>query len=349
MNKIENLLLENIQQGIILLNSKLSIIYINQEAESLIGLSENQLRKLEINKIFNNVIANQITLCCKEKKTKLLREINFVTRLKVPKDVTIYINPIFRNDKDEVDCLLIQLFDLEGTNILNQKSKLDDEEKIMSQLFHGLAHEIKNPLASIKGAAQIIRDEADEKSDISECSEIIVNESERLSKLVNTFKYLQPSNKDSFERVNINESISYSIDICNKDIKKNKIPIFFEPSPDFPSFLGNKDLAIIVFINIIKNAYDSIKNDGDIKIIIKSDKGYKINKKNFVIIEIIDSGDGIKTENLKNLFKPFFTTKKQGQGIGLFVSQKIINKFGGYIEAKSDKKNTTFSIFLPEY
>jgi len=68
MNKIENLLLENIQQGIMLFNSKLSIIYINQEAESLIGLSENQLRKLEINKIFNNVIADQITLCCKEKK-----------------------------------------------------------------------------------------------------------------------------------------------------------------------------------------------------------------------------------------------------------------------------------------
>ena len=62
MNKIENLLLENIQQGIIVLNSKLSIIYINQEAESLIGLSENQLRKLKINKIFNNIIADQITL-----------------------------------------------------------------------------------------------------------------------------------------------------------------------------------------------------------------------------------------------------------------------------------------------
>ena len=74
----------------------------------------------------------------------------------------------------------------------------------------------------------------------------------------------------------------------------------------------------------------------------------KLNKKNFLVIEVIDNGIGIKESNLKDLFKPFFSTKKDGQGIGLFVSQKIINKFDGYIEATSNDGKTVFTIYLPE-
>ena len=73
-----------------------------------------------------------------------------------------------------------------------------------------------------------------------------------------------------------------------------------------------------------------------------------MNKKNFIIIEIIDNGKGINESDIKKLFKPFFTTKKSGQGIGLFISQKIINKFDGYIEAKCINKETIFTVYLPE-
>ena len=130
-----------------------------------------------------------------------MRDIFLVDKFSNEINVHIFINPnILTNDKKiEFEYVLIQLFNLEGRNVLYKQNKFDDEEKIMSQLFHGLAHEIKNPLAGIKGAAQIINSDNVEKNEIIECSKIIESESERLSKLVNTFKYLQPSNKESFE------------------------------------------------------------------------------------------------------------------------------------------------------
>ena len=176
--------------------------------------------------------------------------------------------------KTEFEFVLIQLFNLEGRNVLYKQNKFDDEEKIMSQLFHGLAHEIKNPLAGIKGAAQIINSTNVKKDEIIECSKIIESESERLSKLVNTFKYLQPSNKESFEIVNIGEAIKDSIKICELDNKNKSISLTFETFTESLNIKANKELLKIVFINLIKNAYDSIPNEGNITVITKINKKY---------------------------------------------------------------------------
>ena len=349
-NLFENLALENILEGLLLCDKNLNLKYINQEAQSLIGYSENQIKKMEFKNVFGEKIFDEIILCIKSQSPKILRDIFLIDKFSNEINVHIFINPtIFvSNKKTEFEYVLIQLFNLEGRNVLYKQNKFDDEEKIMSQLFHGLAHEIKNPLAGIKGAAQIINSNNVKKDEIIECSKIIESESERLSKLVNTFKYLQPSNKESFEIVDISEAIKDSIKICELDSKNKNISLSYETFTESLNIKANKELLKIVFINLIKNAYDSIHKKGSIIVRTKINKKYKLNKKNFIIIEIIDNGKGISESDIKKLFKPFYTTKKSGQGIGLFISQKIINKFNGYIEAVCINKQTIFTVYLPE-
>ena len=349
-NLFENLALENILEGLLLCDKDLNLKYINQEAQSLIGYSEKQIKKMDFKNVFGEKIFDEIILCIKNQSPKILRDIFLLDKFSNEINVHIFINPnILTNDKKiEFEYVLIQLFNLEGRNVLYKQNKFDDEEKIMSQLFHGLAHEIKNPLAGIKGAAQIINSDNVEKNEIIECSKIIESESERLSKLVNTFKYLQPSNKESFEIIDIGEVIKDSIKVCELNKKDKNILLTYETFTDSLNIKANKELLKIVFINLIKNAYDSIHIKGDITVRTKLNKKYKLNKKNFIIIEIIDNGKGINESDIKKLFKPFFTTKKSGQGIGLFISQKIINKFDGYIEAACINKETIFTVYLPE-
>ena len=132
---------------------------------------------------------------------------------------------------------------------------------------------------------------------------------------------------------------------------------FFEPSTLVTTSISTtnksnnvipKNVEMIVNIRFNdKHSSSSLKKRLN-KIFKKLNKKYKLNKKNFIIIEIIDNGKGISESDIKKLFKPFFTTKKSGQGIGLFISQKIINKFDGYIEAACINKETIFTVYLPE-
>ncbi|NSW98877.1 GHKL domain-containing protein, partial [bacterium] len=221
-------------------------------------------------------------------------------------------------------------------------------EKIMSQLFHGLAHEIKNPLSGIKGAAQLISQIKSSDKEISDCCAIIEKEASRLSSLVDTFRLLQPSDETNYEIVDINEIITSTISICLRGSGKKDIRVSFDSISDTSKVYGFKELLNIVFMNIIKNAFEAIDVKGSVKINIKHLKDYKINNKNFIVTEISDNGSGIQKESINNLFKPFFSTKKKGQGIGLFLSQKIVNKIGGFIEAESSNNQTSFKIFLPD-
>ena len=159
---------------------------------------------------------------------------------------------------------------------------------------------------------------------------------------------LQPSDETNYEVVDINEIIKSAISICFKGFSEKDIRVSFDSISDISKVYGFKELLNIVFMNIIKNAFEAIDIKGSIKINIRHLKDYKINNKNFIVTEISDDGLGIKKEIINNLFKPFFSTKKKGQGIGLFLSQKIVNRIGGFIEAESSNNKTSFKIFLPD-
>ena len=347
----EPIILDNIRQGILLLDHKLKFLFINQEAEEILGKSSRALKKNNALKNIDKEIVKLIKGVKKNHKTKFVSEI--ITRNSLGKEniTSIYLKPIFdyKQKTPVLNFILIQFTNLEGMSFLNKKTKFEDEEKLMSQLFYGLAHEIKNPLAGIKGAAQIAKSIENENKTSVECLDIIEKETTRLHSLVDTFKHLQPHSENNYKVIKINKVIDEAITFLSKTDTKKDIKVFFNYEDDSSKVLCDEGLLRIIIQNIIQNSYDSIKNKGEISITIRSTKDFKLSNKDLIQIEIKDSGKGISKKNLNEIFQPFYTTKKNGQGIGLFLSQKIANKFGGFIEAESTlNKGSKFIIYLPD-
>ena len=344
-----NLVLDNIREGILILDSELNFVFINQEAENIIGISSNRIKKTNDLNLLDEQVIDLVRKTQSDLETRYINEINFNNLFNKNNIISLYIKPIldYQSRSPHLEYILIQFRNLEAMHLLNKKKQYDEEEEIMSQLFYGLAHEIKNPLAGIKGAAQLIKKEKNSSEKTKECSNIIEKEAVRLANLVDTFNHLQPHSEDTYSKVDINNLLNEVIEICSKDQEKKKVSLFVSLELESAAIFCDKELLRIVLLNVLKNAYDSIKSKGEIKINTNRITDFKVDKKSFFLISINDNGKGIEKDKLDKIFQPFFTTKKNGQGFGLFLSQKIINKFGGFIEASSNGNGATFKIYLP--
>lgn len=344
-----DLILDNIREGIIILDSDFNFVLVNQEAENIIGISSNRLINRNDLNFLDEKIVDLVKKTKEDCETRYINEIVFSNIFDKKNIISVYVRPVlaYESTNPELEYILIQFTNLEGMYILNKKTKYDEEERIMSQLFYGLAHEIKNPLAGIKGAAQLIKKEKDLTATAQECSEIIEKEAVRLSELVNIFRHLQPHSEETYSKVDINKLLNEVIEICSKEYGTKKVSLSMSLEYEDADILCDKELLRIVILNLLKNAYDSIDVNGKISINTNRISDFKLDKKNFFLISIDDSGQGIEEDKLDKIFQPFYTTKENGQGIGLFLSQKIINKFGGFIEASSQKNGATFKVYLP--
>lgn len=291
-NNYESIILDNIREGILLVDDKLNFLFINQEAEDILGKSRKVLENEKRISIIDKDVIRLIKEVKKNLKAKFVNEIKIRDSLGNSNVCSIYLKPILNYNFKEpkLNFILIQLANLEGMSFLNKKTRFEDEEKLMSQLFYGLAHEIKNPLAGIKGAAQIAMKIKEDKDTTQECLNIIEKETTRLQTLVDTFKHLQPHSNHNYKKILIKNVIDEIIKLISKSYIDKKIKIFFNYEDDSMKVLCDEGLLRIIMQNIIQNAYDSIKSKGEINITIKSTRYFKLSNKNLIQIKIKDNG-----------------------------------------------------------
>ncbi len=211
----------------------------------------------------------------------------------------------------------------------------------IGELASNVAHEINNPLTSILGYAELIREERDVES-IMRDVEIIEKESMRARDIVQQLLEFSRKRPLEIKQVDINKLIKESVSLINVQIKDARIRIL-EKYSDLPFITGDPNQLKQVFLNIISNSVDAMQATGG-NITIMTDK---INSS--VNVEISDNGQGIPSDVLPRIFEPFFTTKKEkGTGLGLSITYKIIQSHKGKIEVRSDEgKGTKFTISLP--
>ncbi len=231
-----------------------------------------------------------------------------------------------------------------------KKLELESNEALINNVVFNIIKILKNPLSTIKGAMQLVEKNI-QKID-NELISLILFECE---KVVNTIQLLENSNlnlQTSRSNENIHKIIREII-LKNKNKNINYIEDF---DPSLPLILINREQIKLSIENIIKNSKESINpNSGKIKITTKFSIGNirhlpNINKKennNYLEIIIEDNGRGIKDEISNNIFFPFFTTKDNSKGFGLYVSKRIINEHSGDISFKSQSNTTKFMINLP--
>jgi len=213
--------------------------------------------------------------------------------------------------------------------------------EVLSEMAAGIAHEIRNPLSSIKGASNLLSKELKKFGDIKsqEYADLIAEEIERLNNILINFQYFTRPLKIDKGLVSVNEVIQKTVKLAESDTLNIKMKL--ELSPNLPMVEADALSMKQVFFNMIKNAADACNSEGEL--VIRTEYIAP-----WVKISFSDNGQGVLPELLDHIFEPFFTTKTTGMGVGLAISKRIIEAHNGRIEVKNIlPKGTQFSIFLP--
>ena len=240
-------------------------------------------------------------------------------------------------------------------------------EKIDRQLSHRgaarsvmglarmLAHEIKNPLSGIRGAAQLLEQNV-EASD-RELTTLIRAETDRIVKLVNSMEVF--SDERPIERVstNVHSVLDHVLSVARNGFAAN-VRIIEDYDPSLPELLANVDQMVQVFLNLVKNASEAVSREADPTIIVRTAfrSGIRMTRQGAgesmslpLEISVSDNGPGITREIHDHLFEPFVTTKRNGTGLGLPLVAKIIRDHGGVVDFASDANGTTFKVLMPKW
>src|SRR6266576_2447100 len=219
-----------------------------------------------------------------------------------------------------------------------------------------LAHEIKNPLSGIRGAAQLLEQSA--ADDDRTLTQLICDEADRIVKLVDRMEVFTDERPIEREPVNIHAVLEHVKRLTQSGVARH-IKFVEEYDPSLPPVLGNRDQLIQVFLNLVKNAAEAIgedATDGEIGLSTAFRPGVRLSlpgSKARVGLPlefcVKDNGSGVPEDLLPHLFDPFVTTKSSGSGLGLALVSKIIGDHGGIIECESQPRRTIFRVLMPMY
>ncbi|RMH44515.1 MAG: GAF domain-containing protein [Deltaproteobacteria bacterium] len=243
---------------------------------------------------------------------------------------------------------------IENTQAFEQMKERDRLADI-GQMAAGLAHEIRNPLGAIKGAAQLLvgPDGAPIKSqqDISEFLDIIIQETDRLNKVVTQFlDYARPARGETSDhvQVDLNEVVRKTVQLLEASDDAANVEITVKLDDLLPPVAGDPEQLRQVFLNLGLNALQAMPDGGHLEIITTRRRRSALGYGSFAEVRFRDTGPGIPRDKRKNLFIPFYTTKQKGTGLGLAISQRIVTQHNGTIEVRSrEGHGATFSVFLP--
>jgi len=259
---------------------------------------------------------------------------------------------------DEI-AALIEVADQLAINVENSRlfRLLRERDRLatLGEMSAGLAHEIRNPLAAIKGAAQEL-DPARIGGDDGELMQIIIDEVDRLNSVVSEFlDYARPF-RGTFVAVQVNDAVRRTVQLMEHDLGKGVV-IHLDLAPGLPEVNGDAERLQQVLINLVLNAADAMERQGQIFVstTAASDApdaallGLK-EQAQFVEVRVRDTGPGIPRQVLEQIFIPFFTTKVRGTGLGLALTQRIVQHHGGTIEVRSvEGRGCTFILRLPAF
>ncbi len=225
--------------------------------------------------------------------------------------------------------------------IAQEHLKRVEKMAAMDEMISGIAHEIKNPLASLSGSIQLLQEDTKPGSYEDKLMQIILRETHRLENIVNDIRLFAKPHTDNAISIKIADAIEETIELFLNDPEWNqKISVTTNMNKNLSVFIDPSHFTQILW-NLLKNAAQSIKDHGEIKIILKS----SIN--NRVHLAIKDSGDGIQKEASTHIFDPFYTTKPDGTGLGLSIIHRLIDTYNGMIDFESTPgKGTIFTVLF---
>jgi len=348
------MIVNNLDEAVCLFDRDGSLIFMNKAGEEFFGRSLGEIKHIE--DLFSD--ADDITMLMQ----KTINE----GRLYNCKEMDVDIGRIANVDLNLAPFYLdnnIQGAILSVRENLSLTEREDYHFDSLLYLFGSIAHEIKNPLSGIRGAAQILKGNA-ENPDTIECTNLILKETDRLNSILQG--YLTITRKPSFNKLNIHEVLEHAVKVMSTKIAEKKILIDKSYDPSLPGIYGDEGKLLQVFINLLKNAIEAMETSKNIRVLsistrlsneymliyekgdINKKKKRRTKKQRWVVVNVQDTGIGLHREEINRIFLPFYTKKEGGSGLGLALSKKIVRDHGGIIKAKSSAgSGSIFSVYLP--
>jgi two-component system nitrogen regulation sensor histidine kinase GlnL len=356
-------ILASLEEGIIVIDQKDGIAYVNQTAEHLTGVSHPQIWGRSYAELFSSnpwvIEIIQRTMASGSSRTAGEGELQGRAHRSTP--VRLTCSPIF-DERGRSLGLILVFHDLSYQKELAETVQREDRLTHLGVVAAGLAHEIKNPLAGIRGAAQLLQGRARHDPSVVEYATVMIREIDRLSGLLEQLLNLSTPPSLEMRPVNVHKILTEVLLLERETLSSHqRIQTQFDPS--LPDVQGDEAQLAQVFRNLIKNAVQAItgRRGGELSIVTRMATNFHMLRSEppgtaksgrrggrFLAIDFADNGSGIAPEHLPRLFTPFFTTKTNGTGLGLAISQKIVAQHGGSIRVESDPgQGTVFHVYLP--
>jgi two-component system nitrogen regulation sensor histidine kinase GlnL len=242
--------------------------------------------------------------------------------------------------------LLVEITDVTRRSQISRENALLIQHGAGRQMIRQLAHEIKNPLGGIRGAAQLLERQLHDPEQ-REYTDVVISETDRLAALVNTL--LGPGGPPNKQPVNVHELLEYVIRIIEAE-EQRSLTIRRDYDPGLPLIDLDRDQMVQAFLNLVRNAVAALEGHGRLTLRSRAATNFTIgNERHRVIasIEIEDDGPGIPLKLQDSVFYPLVTSRPEGTGLGLPAAQELISRHGGLIEFDSRPGRTVFYVRIP--
>ncbi len=339
-------ILDHLNSAILLFDRQLTLIYINNAGEILLADSSHHLlgqNAFDLFKSSDPAVSSNIKQSLTMEEPLVDRALS-LNRLTQNVTVNLSVTPLVMDE--QVSELLVELQQVDNHLRISREEQILTQQNTARLLVRGLAHEIKNPLGGLRGAAQLLDLELDDP-ELKEYTQIIIAESDRLQGLLD--KMLGPNKLPNKRPLNVHEVLERVRQLVQAESTGN-LTIFCDYDPSIPNIKADKDQLIQAVLNIVRNAVQALDGKGKITFKTRIHRHMTIAGKRYklaVKCEIIDNGPGIKPDMMNQIFYPMITGRAEGTGLGLSIAQSLINQHNGLIECTSEPGNTVFSIYLP--
>ncbi|MBT1073506.1 two-component system sensor histidine kinase NtrB [Pelotalea chapellei] len=345
--------IDSVGDGVIVVDQERVITLCNPAAEEITGFSRRQVVGISFEKLF----AQETTLL--EILTKTIRtgitisdNDNVMIRTTgkvIPVGVTCY--PLTLPNGENIGAILT-LKDITYIRELEATIRQADRLSTLGTLAAGLAHEVKNPLGGIKGAAQLLEQELGEDSDQRECTGVILRETDRIDRIIRELLDLASPRRLKLAPVNLHRVLADILQLQKHSVMDREISIVANFDPSIPPLMADGEMLTRLFLNLILNSMEALGESGRLTVTSRVLSDYRMaqneRQSRMVAVEISDTGPGIAPEDLENIWTPFFTKRSGGTGLGLTICHKIVSEHRGQIKVESSLNHgTKFTVLLP--
>ncbi len=332
---------EHMPDGLISLDPSGAIVTLNSRARDILGLTGKVDDRQEIKKRVQPFL-QPFMVAISKKEPLQDQETPFPVRPGETIPVSLSAAPVVSDTGEDLGSVLI-IRDLREIKALQEKIKTSERLAGLGSLAAGMAHEIRNPLSSIKGFAQYFFKKNPPESEGRQYSQVIIQEVDRLNRVISNLLDFARPKEPVLELVSLPEIIQHSVGLIRENARSGGIEVRTDIGGGLPPLLADRDQLTQVLLNIGLNGLEALEGGGTLVVRCSADREART-----LVMEIEDSGPGMSAEELSRIFDPFYTTKRKGTGLGLAIAYRIIEKHRGTLSVRSQPgSGTLFRIELP--